>query len=136
MNLTAALYERLASDGTLAALLAEYQGEPAVFTVDPAPADASLPYIVTAGSVTDTPWDTKTTRGRQVWRDVRCYAPTTGSAATVEAMAERVRALLHRHYLEVDGHVTYLADVHGPIGADEAEAYGRILTVRLTLGEV
>jgi hypothetical protein len=136
VNLTAALYERLVGDAALAGLLAEYQGQPAVFTVDPAPADAALPYIVTAGSVVDTPWDTKTTRGRQVWRDVRCYAPATGSAVTVEAMAERVRALLHRDYLEVEGHVTYLTDVHGPIVADETEAYGRILTVRLTLGEV
>ena len=32
--------------------------------------------------------------------------------------------------------MTYLAEVAGPIVADETEAYGRILTVRLTLGEV
>jgi hypothetical protein len=136
MDLTAALYDRLAGDATLTALLAVYRGEPAIFTVDPAPPDGALPYIVTAGSVVDNAWDTKTTRGRQVWRDVRCYAPATGSAATVEAIAERVRALLHRHYLEVDDHVTYLAEVAGPIALGDNEAYGRIITVRLTIGEV
>lgn len=136
MNLTAALYDRLAGDGTLVALLATYRGEPAIFTVDPAPPDAALPYIVTAGSVVDNAWDTKTTRGRQVWRDVRCYAPATGSSVTVEAIAERVRALLHRHYLEVDDHVTYLAETAGPIALGDNEAYGRIVTVRLTIGEV
>jgi hypothetical protein len=71
-----------------------------------------------------------------VWRDVRCYAPATGSSATVEAIAERVRALLHRHYLEVDDHVTYLAETAGPIALGDNEAYGRIITVRLTIGEV
>lgn len=136
MNLTAALYDRLAGDATLTALLATYRGEPAIFTVDPAPPDAALPYIVTAGSVVDNAWDTKTTRGRQVWRDVRCYAPATGSSVTVEAIAERVRALLHRHYLEVDDHVTYLAETAGPIASGDTEAYGRIVTVRLTIGEV
>lgn len=136
MDLTGPLHERLAGDAELVTLLADYRGEPAVFTVDPAPGDASLPYIVAAGHVVDNPWDTKTTRGRQVWRDVRCYAPATGSAVVVEAIAERVRELLHKHRLEVEGHVTYLAEVAGPIVADETEAYGRILTVRLTLGEV
>lgn len=134
--MTAALYDRLAGDATLTALLATYRGEPGIFTVDPAPPDAALPYIVTAGNVVDNAWDTKTTRGRQVWRDVRCYAPATGSSATVEAIAERVRALLHRHYLEVDDHVTYLAETAGPIALGDSEAYGRIITVRLTIGEV
>lgn len=136
MNLTAPLHARLAGDATLAGLLAEYRGEPAVFTTDPAPGDAALPYIVTAGAIAGSPWDTKTTRGRQVSRDVRCYAPALGSAAVVEQIAERVRALLHRHALEVENHVVYIADVSGPIAADEPDAYGRILTVRLTIGEV
>jgi len=126
----------LAEDAELAGLLADYHGEPAVFTTDPAPGDASLPYIVAAGHVVDMAWDTKTTRGRQVWRDVRCYTAGTGSAVLVEEIAERVRVLLHRHRLEVEDHVTYIAEVSGPIVADEVDAYGRILTVRLTIGEV
>lgn len=136
MNLTAAIHERLAGDSSLAALLAVYDGGPAVFTTDPAPGDAALPYIVSAGDVADAPFDTKTTRGRQVWRDVRCYAPASGSAAIVEEIAERVRWLLHRHLLEVDGHETWIAEASGPVGADEENAYGRIITVRLVLQEV
>lgn len=131
--ITAAIYDRLANDATLAGLLATYGGLPAVFTMDPAPGDATLPYIVTAGEVTQTPWDTKQTRGRELIRDVRCYAADNGSAETVEAIAERVRALLHRHELSVDGYQTVVADCVGPITADELDAYGRIISISLKI---
>lgn len=136
MNLTAALYNRLAGDDELVAMLAEYQGESAIFTTDPAPGDAELPYIVSAGETGGRPFDTKVRRGRQVWRDIRCYAPATGSAALVEEIAERVRVLLHRHALEVENHETWVAEASGPIAADEDEAYGRVVTLRLVLMEV
>ena len=135
--LTAAIAARLGGDPELASLLAGYRGGPAVFTVDPAPEDAELPYIVTAGEVTQTPVDTKTDRGRQVWRDVRCYAAVDGSAVTVEAMAERVRTLLHRSpALDIDGFRVTVAECSGPVAADELDAYGRIVTVRLIMREV
>ena len=135
--LTAAIAARLEGDPELASLLAGYRGGPAVFTVDPAPEDAELPYIVTAGEVTQTPADTKTGRGRQVWRDVRCYAAADGSAVTVEAMAERVRTLLHRSSaLDIDGFRVTVAECSGPVAADELDAYGRIVTVRLIMREV
>jgi hypothetical protein len=133
---TAALYERMAGDPTLTGLLASYEGEPAIFTVDPAPGDAELPYIVTAGEVTDAPADTKTTRGRELYRDVRCYAEADGSAVTVEAIAGRVRQLLHRQEILVSGFEWILGECTGPITADERDAYGRIVTVRLVLEEV
>ena len=134
--LTQAVYDVLAGDGTLTAMLSTYQGAPAIFTTDPAPGDAVLPYVVTAGEVVQTPADTKNSLGRELWRDVRCYAPATGSAATVEAMAERVRALLHRQTMEIDGFVWVWATCAGPIGADEEEAYGRIVTVTMRVEEV
>ncbi len=134
--LTAAIEAVLAGDATLVALLGTYEGEPAIFTTDPAPGDAVLPYIVTAGEVVDTPADTKNSRGREVWRDVRCYAPATESAVTVEAIAERVRALLHRQELEIDGFVWVWALCTGPIAADEEDAYGRIVTVQVRAEEV
>jgi len=129
--ITEALYERLAGDATLTALLASYNGAPAVFTIDPAPGDAVLPYIVTAGEVSQAPFDTKTGQGRDLRRDVRCYAEADGSAVTVETIAERVRALLHRRPLSVAGFGVWIADCQGPIVADEEEAYGRIVTVRM-----
>ncbi len=134
--LTAAIYTLLAGDAQLAALLATYNGAPAVFTTDPAPGDATLPYIVSAGNVADAPFDTKTGNGRQVWRDVRCYAAADGSAVTIEAIGERVRQLLHRASLTVDGFNVFMTDCSGPSVADEPDAYGRIVSVRLMAMEV
>ena len=134
--ITQAIYDVLVGDATLVALLGTYGGEPAVFTTDPAPGDAVLPYLVTAGDVVDAPADTKTTRGLEVMRDVRCYAAASGSAVTVEAIAERVRTLLHRQSMEIDGFVWVLAECSGPIVADEPDAYGRIVTVRMRVEAV
>lgn len=135
MNLTAALYDLLTGDATLVAMLAEYNGSPAVFTTDPAPGDAEKPYIVSAGHVVDLPFDTKTSLGREVQRDVRCYAEADGSAVVVEAIAERVRALLHRQALSVSGFRWILSGVTGPTVADERDVYGRIVTLTCKLME-
>lgn len=129
--LTGAIYDVLAGDATLTGMLSVYKENPAIFTTDPAPGDAALPYIVTAGEVSQAPWDTKATRGRDLIRDVRCYAEASGSAVEVEAIAERVRALLHRRPLEIDGYVWVISEVTGPIAADERDAYGRIISLSL-----
>jgi len=133
MPLTQAFYNRLAGDDELTAMLATYEGEPAVFTIDPAPGDATLPYIVTAGAVSQAPWDTKTTRGRRIMRDVRCYAEADGSVAVIEAIAERVRELFHRHALVIDEFGVVVASAGGPDVADEDEVYGRIVSIQLTM---
>jgi hypothetical protein len=135
MNLTAALYDHLSGDATLVALLAAYKGSPAIFTTDPAPGDAAKPYVVSAGEITHLPFDTKTGQGREVMRDVRCYAEADGSAVVVEAIAERVRALLHRQALSVSGFRWLLSSVTGPVVADERDVYGRIVTVMCKLME-
>ena len=134
--ITQAIYDRLSGDGTLAGLLAEYRGRPAVFTTEPAPGDAVLPYIVAAGDVAQAAFDTKTTRGRTITRDVRCYAAASGSARTVTAIAERVRHLLHRRALEIDNFVWVMAECSGPMAADGQDAYGRIVTVRMVAEEL
>lgn len=133
--LTTAIYDQLTGDGTLVGLLAKYKGNPAVFTTDPAPGDAELPYIVTAGEVTQIPFDTKTTRGRDLIRDVRCYAEADGSAVVIEAIAERVRTLLHRQQLTINGFDWILSNTTGPIAADERDVYGRIISVSLIAQE-
>ena len=134
--ITEAIYDVLAGDPTLTGLLAVYNGEPAIFTTDPAPGDATLPYIVTAGEVAQSPFDTKTTRGRVVVRDVRCYTDAMGSAVTVEAIAERVRALLHRQILAITDFDWVMAFCSGPMAADAQDAYGRIVTVTMTIEEM
>lgn len=133
---TKTLYDALVGDATLAGLLSTYGGLPAVFTTDPVPGDATLPYIVTAGEVSQAPFDTKLSRGRRIMRDVRCFAAASGSAETVEAIAERVRELLHRQPLVIPGFVWLIGECSGPIVADEPDAYGRVVTVTITVEEL
>lgn len=134
---TVAIYSRLREDATLTALLSTYDGRPAIFTVDPAPGDAELPYIVTAGHVSDVPWDTKTTRGRDIRRDIRCYAAATGSMVQIESIAEKVRKLFHRQKIPVEGYNNVFTSCTGPIiGPTDGTVYGLIVTVRFIFEEV
>jgi len=116
-------------------LLATYRGGAAFFTTDPPPGDATMPFGISAGQVAVTPWDTKTTLGRETWRDLRFYTAADGSAVTVEALAQRARELLHRQILPVAGYSVIVAECTGPIVADEQDAYGRIVTIRLMMEE-
>lgn len=134
--ITHAIHAFLVADGTLTALLNTYGGEPAVFTTDSAPDGAVLPYIVTAGAVSHLPFDTKLTRGHTISRDIQCYAPSGGSAITVEAIADRVRALLHRQPVSVYGYNWIMSVCSGPFAADEPDAYGRVVNLTVTLEEI
>ena len=114
--LTAAIYDVLANDATLVGMLSTYQGQPAVFTTDPAPGDAALPYIVTAGEIAQSPFDTKTTRGRSAVRDLRCYSAASGSAITVEAIAERVQATIRAMPFDVEEYLDFEAPGSDAVG--------------------
>ena len=99
-------------------------------------AAAARRFALSAGEVSQAPADTKNSLGRELRRDVRCYAAATGSAVTVEAIAERVRTLLHRQSMEITGFVWIWAECSGPIVADEEDAYGRIVSVRMRVEEL
>lgn len=129
--LTAAVYDILSADATLIGMLATYKGSPAIFTIDPAPGDAMMPYIVTAGEISQSPFDTKNSRGREAMRDIRCYAEPDGSTIIIEAIAERVRYLLHRQPITIAGFNWMISDCTGPLAADEVDAYGRVISLRI-----
>lgn len=138
MSLTASIYQRLASDSTLTSLLASYKGNPAIFTVDPAPSDANLPYLVTEGNVLDTTQITQNTKQRTAThtvRDIKIYTEATGTSKPIETIAERVWELFDRQALTIDGwtSVVVRADrpILGPTG--DASSYGRVVTLDLIL---
>ena len=134
MTLTAALYSRLAVDATLTAMLSSYQGGPAIVTVDDdgVMGDVVPPFVMIAAPDVDEPFDAKVETGRDVVRPVRCYTAATGSVVAVEAIAERVRYLLHRQPVGLaDG--AFLAECAGPVGTPtDSSFYGREVTVRVT----
>lgn len=132
---TAAFYNILAGDATLVSLLAPYKNLPGVFTMDPVPGDAGLPRVVTVGEVSQTPFDTKTSRGRSFIRDVRAYTAADGNPIVVEAIIERVRELLHRRALTIAGFQWVISNVTGPVVADERDYYGRVISVSVIAQE-
>lgn len=133
LDLTQPFYDRLSSDSELTADLSLYAGAPAIFTDEDVPEDAGLPYVYTHGQVSDVAWDTKNSTGRVITRDVAVYAKR-GNTAQLEQMAERIRALFHRHALAIDGGETIAAQASGPIAAPTDETIvGRVVTVKLKI---
>ncbi len=139
--ITKAFFDVMNGDATLIALLGTYKSNPSVFTKQPLPPDLTLeangPYILSTGEVTQDPGptDTKNSVGREIIRDIRCFVDIAKSVTVVEAIAERVRDLFHRQAISITGFTVNVADVTGPIEADEEDALGRIVTVRLVLLE-
>jgi len=116
--LTQAIYSALAADSALGTMLATYSGSPAILTADPVPYDVPRPYVVTTQPLHDEPLDGKNTvLGHTIYQDLRVVADATGSSQSIEAIAERVRALLHRQSLGVAGYTMIVADVSGPVAA-------------------
>ena len=131
--LTTALYSLLVADAELIGQLDTFNGRPAIFTYQPVPQAVDGPYIVSAGNVSNNSFDTKTSTGRRITRDIRCYARDGGDAIPVETVADRVLTLLHRQDLTISGFKTIYIDASGPVTFDEDGWYGRIVTAQFLL---
>lgn len=140
MDTTKAIRDRLVADTTTLAALASFSGAPAIFA-DRAPdafkANQHTPCVVLATPFADDPSDTFTEFGRVVRQDVRIYARETGSSAVLNALALRIRDLLHARpsELTVTGGRVNGCTVTGPVEAPTTDPalIGRRLTLRLTL---
>lgn len=141
MSIAVAIHERLAADATLTALLGTFGGSPCIFTPQ-VPPGAPRPYVIVDPSFADartfqvmTGQDTRSIDG-----DVSVYVDFTGSASGVDAIAERVRALLHANGrdaglstpLTVSGYNgIHTSVVSGPVAAETDDSIeGRTVTVR------
>lgn len=136
-ELTQAIYTALASDANLIAMLAQYNGYPAVFTSDPAPNGATFPFIVSAGQTGSRDAGTKSGKYRIINRDIRCYDDNTGAPEKVELIADRVVALFHKNpsALNVANHTVIILDVTGSIALDDPDAFGRIVSLEIHIME-
>lgn len=125
-SLTQELYDELAGDEELVRMLATYRGAPAIFT-DLIPEDAKLPFVFIAPPESDDDYGYKNLEGRDLRRQVRAFTSSRTSPLVVEAIAHRVRSLLHRRPLGP----AYVADVEGPMSAPTSpDIHGRTLRVR------
>lgn len=140
-EILSAIYSRLTSSALLVSMVGELDGGPSIFSTQPiAPANATdsekeaiFPMVQIEDVVTDVPFDTKTSEGREVVVDVGCYAIQDGSLIKINELAAQVRSLFDTD-LTVNGYSTVLTMVvGGPVPSDGDRVYGRIITVRLIL---
>jgi hypothetical protein len=132
-----ALGDAIAADPEFADWLARYRDEPAIFSADLAPPDATMPYLAIGLAITDvgSPLLSGREGPRDVVRDLKLWAPATGSVAQIDAKAERLREILAGRVIQVAGYQgARVSVVNGPVGlsADD-DAYGRLVTVRVHL---
>jgi Protein of unknown function (DUF3168) len=135
--LTTAIFNVLSNDATLAAMLSTYESLPAVISADPVPNEVARPYVVIDGAMHDEPWGGKVEEisGREIHLDIRMYTDATGSSKAIDAIAERVRTLLHLIPLNVTGYTTIIARcIAGPLKVPtDPRIMGRMLTFNWTL---
>jgi len=141
MNSTATIFARLTGDATLLALLDTHAAVPAIFS-DRAPDSYIVgpkPCLVIAAPMDDRPVETFTERARDITRDVRGYAPDTGSSLALDTVMERVRFLFHNQpsALTVTGGTVQIARVTGPVQSPTTDPalIGRRVTLRLEIEE-
>lgn len=136
MDITEAVYDRLMGYANLTALLASYNGSPAIFTNDTAPHDAARPYVIAPGNISEIPFDALNATGQRVTRDVRAYAENTGSALAIEAIARQVRQALHRAPLSATGgQVVRTLVIGGGVAPTDDTLVGRFITVEIVTRE-
>lgn len=136
METTAAVHARLSGDGTLTGMLSAHLGAPAVFSGELAPPAATLPYVLIQPPFAGVEVGSKNSRLWEEIRDVQCWAPEAGSLVQIEAIALRVRTLLHEYNFPGVGSGTLLAEASGPVSAPGLEgAAGLVVTVRIIYKE-
>jgi len=110
------IVDTMLGDDILSALHSEYEDQPAIFAMVPAPENAEYPYSVIGSFTSNTHRDTKTSRGRIIDVDIHSYAAAGGNPNVVDTIAQRVQKLFHKPEdgLEVDGNLVLLSLVEGP----------------------
>lgn len=141
MNSAATIFARLSGDATLTNLLDTHSGAPAIFSgrAPDAYEIGPKPCLVIAAPTDDRPIETFTENSRDIIRDVRGYAPDTGSSLALDTVMERVRDLFHNQpaSLTVTGGTAKISRVTGPKESPVTDPalIGRRVTLRLEIQE-
>jgi len=126
---TQAIFDVMNADTLLVGLVSQFEGEPAIFTMKEVPPDAKRPYIWSYGDITNTPFESKDLRGRDVTRDIWCVVDDTGDEDLVTTIANRVRDIFHRTVMTIGlGNMRTIA--LGPrVGPSGDDITARIVTL-------
>ena len=127
---TQAIFDVMNGDTLLVGLVSEFDGEPAIFTMKEVPPDAKRPYIWTYGDIINSPFDSKTDRGREVTRDIWAVADDVGNEDLVMDIANRIQLIFHRVVMTIGlGNMRTISS--GPrVGPSGDEITARIVTIQ------
>lgn len=134
MDFTASLFSALAADAGLTALLAEYDGDPAIFSGDAIPEDFEIsedPFVWIRPPHGGTNVDDFSSNSRTIDLDVSLFAKASESGKKLDDAAEVARLALHRQILP--GAAAPFCTVTGPLSAPTSDLSiaGRRLATRL-----
>ncbi len=126
---TQAIFDVMNADTLLVGLVSQFDGQPAIFTMKEVPPDALRPYIWSYGDITNTPFESKDLRGRDVTRDIWCVVDDKGDEDLVMEIANRVRDIFHRTVMNIGlGNMRTIA--LGPrVGPSGDDITARIVTL-------
>jgi hypothetical protein len=131
-GLTSAIYERLAAQPALTAMLAPYAGSPGIFTSSPVPEEADLPYVAVSpvwhAESLNTFEDVIVRVSREIW----VLWPATGSSLEIERAAELVRRAFGPPNLELPGWSVIGQSASLPVyNPADHDILSRVITVRV-----
>lgn len=139
VDLSSPIYAAIIATTDIASDLATYEGEPAIFTRRPVPADCNYPLIVAAGDVLHGDEDFIDSPMPVIVRDIAVYGQNPDHYRTVEGIALDIRDLFHRQRtsLIISGWTVTDIRCSGPIMAptDDDATVGRIVTLRIRLSQ-
>ncbi len=141
LDLAPALREAIIGNIAITALLSTWEGEPAVFTRRPTPADAIYPLIQISPDISVVDRDMLVEQIPVIRRDIAVYGdqgpvPDVGQYRIVEQIAYLLRKQFHRKRLSISASGYNVIDIvaHGPMTApvDDEKLVGRavLLTIR------
>jgi hypothetical protein len=143
LDMLAAFRDAVMAESTVAGLLETWQGEPAVFTRRPLPADAPDLCVLINPAAATTDADGLTSRRPIVTHDIAIYGRKgmPGSAEDQTRAVERIAGLLQLHFhrnrfsVQPDGFSVIGVRVGGPMPApvDDEQTVGRIISVTVRL---
>jgi hypothetical protein len=111
--------------------LASYRGGLAIFTRFPVPEDAPDEFVVIAPPIADNERSTKTTRGREIVRDISTFTLATGDPTRVNQLASETREAVRRWQPTLTGGAyVVVGEPSGPIANDGDDIYGRVVSAR------
>lgn len=137
LDLSAPIREAIIAQDPITSKLAQWQGEPAVFTRRPIPGDAQSIFIVVNPNAAVADQDGLTSRRPVVIRDVAIYGEQKEDYRDVEEIGYLIRELFHRRRLALDvpGYSVTSIECSGPFAGpvDDDKDVCRIVSLEIAL---